>query len=377
MHTDRYLAIRNVALVSVVVNVTVTVAELTFGWLGHSQALIADGMHALSDLVSDGVVLVAAKYTAKDADDEHPYGHGRFETVATVLVAAILMIVALFILINAGQRLWQPDTLLRPSGLTLVIALLTIFAKEGLYRYTIYVAKQVRSQMLRASAWHHRSDALSSIIVVIGIGGTILGVAWLDAVAAIIVSVMIAQMAWSLGTGGLRELVDTGLDPDKVEQIRQVIENVEGVKTLHELRTRQMGANALVDVHILVNPRISVSEGHQIGETVRARLIGEVEEITEVMIHVDPEDDQQHHTDLNLPTRSQITAVLEQWWAAVDTRHTIERIALHYLSGKLVIEVYLPLQVITDGQEAHQLVQHFSTLVTQRADIQSITLCFQ
>ncbi|OQW94939.1 MAG: cation transporter [Beggiatoa sp. IS2] len=374
---DRYLAIRNVTLIGVVINITVTVAELVFGWLGNSQALIADGMHAFSDLVSDGVVLVAAKYTAQDADDEHPYGHGRFETVATVLVAAILLIVALFILIDASWRLFHPDALLHPSGLSLLIAALTILAKEGLYRYTIHVAEQVRSQMLRANAWHSRSDALSSIIVVIGIAGTMFGLLWADALAAIIVSFMIAHIGWSLGTGGLRELVDTGLETTKVEEIRQLIENIEGVKTLHELRTRQMGANALVDVHILVDPYISVSEGHQISETVRTRLINAVEEVAEVMVHIDPEDDQQHRTNLNLPSRGQISALIQQSWDTLDTRQTIERIVLHYLDGKLVIEVYLPLQVIIEGQAVQELSQHFSTFVDSQPDIQSIKVYFQ
>lgn len=160
---QRYLAIRNVTLVGVVGNILLTIVKLIFGIIGHSQALIADGLHSLSDLISDGVVLVAAKYSTLDADAEHPYGHARFETLATVAVGGLLLLVAGGMLIDAARRLFDPALLWQPTVVSLAVAGLSILVKEALYQYTRYVAKCVRSQMLQANAWHHRSDAISSV----------------------------------------------------------------------------------------------------------------------------------------------------------------------------------------------------------------------
>lgn len=288
MSTERYLAIRNATLVGVGINILLAVFKLMFGLIGQSQALIADGLHSLSDLISDGVVLIAAKYSVREADAEHPYGHGRFETLATVIVGCLLLTLAIGMLIDAGYRLLTPTLLLQPTLLTLWVAAFSILAKEGLYQYTLYVAKQIRSHMLHANAWHHRSDAISSIIVLIGVAGSILGLPWLDAVAAIGVSFMIAQIGWQLGWRSINELLDKGLEHEKIKQVEAIILSVEGVHSLHNLRSRYMGMNVLVDVHIVVDGAISVFEGHEIGEVVRHRLIEEIEELTEVLVHIDP-----------------------------------------------------------------------------------------
>jgi len=271
---ERYLAIRNVTLTGIVGNILLTIAKLIFGIIGQSQALIADGLHSLSDLISDGMILIAAKYSTQEADADHPYGHARFETLATVAVGVLLFLVAAGMLIDATRRLFDPTLLWQPTAISLAIAILSILIKEALYQYTIHVAKQVRSPMLQANAWHHRSDAVSSIIVLLGVAGTMAGLSGLDALAAIGVSLMIAHIAWSLGWGGIKDLVDTGLDYKQIIEIKNIIHSVDGVHTLHDLRTRKMGANALVDVHILVDPRLSVSEGHQIGEMVRCDSFG-------------------------------------------------------------------------------------------------------
>lgn len=220
---ERYIATRNVTLVGALGNILMTIFKLIFGIYGQSQALIADGLHSLSDLISDSVVLVAAKYSSLDADADHPYGHGRFETLATVIIGALLILVAAGMLIDAGRRLLEPELLWHPTGITLIIVALSILLKEALYQYTIYIAKQVRSQILRANAWHHRSDAISSVIVFVGIAGSLVGIHWLDAVAAIGVSFMIAQIGWSLGWGAVRDLVDTGLDKNQVNQIKKLL----------------------------------------------------------------------------------------------------------------------------------------------------------
>jgi cation diffusion facilitator family transporter len=373
----RYTAIRNVTLLGVVGNILLTIVKLIFGLIGHSQALIADGLHSLSDLISDGMVLIAAKYSSLDADTDHPYGHARFETLATVAVGSLLLLVAGGMLIDATRRLFDTSLLWQPTLWSLAVAVFSILIKEVLYQYTIYVAKRVRSPMLQANAWHHRSDAISSVIVLIGVAGSMAGIPWLDAVAAIGVSLMIAQIGWSLCLEGITELVDTGLDIQQLAKIRKIIQSVEGVHTLHDLRTRKMGANALVDVHILVNPRISVSEGHQIGDKVRIRLIERIEEVTDVLVHVDPENDQSFHPNLELPLRHEILARLEQRQPFLQATDAIEEITLHYLAGQVTIDIVLSLKIVPNLQEAQRLSQRFAELAADDSQISKINVFYR
>lgn len=374
---ERYIATRNVTLISVIVNILLTIIKFIFGIIGHSQALIADALHSLSDLISDSLVLIAAKFSHNDADDEHPYGHARFETVATVAVGLLLFLVAVGIFIDAVQGLFDLESLLEPTPITLLITVIVLVAKEILYQYTIYVANKLDSPMLLANAWHHRSDAISSLIVLIGIAGTFVGIYWLDAVAAIGVSFMIAHIGWSLMMSSFKELVDTGLDQNKINEISETIESVEGVRALHELRTRKMANNALVDVHILVEPYISVSEGHYIAETVESTLIDKFEEISNVMVHIDPENDEEFKLNLNLPLRSQVIQDLQQCWYGLAVSKHIQQITLHYISGKLIVDVYLPLNIVTSLEEAEDLSQCFNELAANTPSIYTVNIFYR
>ena len=373
---ERYLTIRNIALISATANIILTLVTLFVGWIGHSQALIADGFHTLSDLVSDGVILIAARYSSDHADAEHPYGHGRFETVATIVVGTILLLVAFGILYSAGERLLKPELLYPPDSITLFVAAFSILVKEALYQYTMHIAKLQQSSMLRASAWHHRSDALSSVIVLIGILGSIFGITWLDAVAAIGVGLMISRIGWSLGWGGMRELVDTGLTGEELDTIKKVITSVDGVKTLHQLRTRRMGATVLVDVHIMVSPRISVSEGHQIGEMVRKTLIDKIEEIVDVIVHIDPENDEKYPANLSLPLRTELTKQLRDAWKTVEVSQFIDQITLHYLAGRLTVDIFLPLSVLETGEKAETLPIQLMGLIADKTAIRAVRVYY-
>lgn len=375
-HSQRYYAIRQVTLVGVVGNILLSIVKLIFGFIGQSQALIADGLHSLSDLISDGVVLMAAKYSSQDADANHPYGHGRFETVATVAVGGLLLMVAVGLLIDAGYRLLKPELLLQPGLISLVVTVVSLVTKEILYQYTVKVAKRVRSPMLQANAWHHRSDAVSSLIVLVGVLGSMAGVPWLDAIAAIGVGLMIAHIGWTLGRGGVSELVDTALDDEQIQQIKEVIQSVDGVRTLHELRSRRMGSQALVDVHILVNPKISVSEGHQIGEIVRYRLISDLEEVGDVLIHVDPENDVKAHPNLKLPLRDEIIARLQKKWEGEGIVIDQEQVTLHYLGGKLTVDIYLSLEIVQNIENAQALSQRFAAMAAEELNIRAIRVYY-
>ncbi|HIL93293.1 MAG TPA: cation transporter, partial [Cycloclasticus sp.] len=273
------------------VNLVLSVMKIGFGWLGQSHALVADGFHSLSDLLSDAIVYYAAHHGSQDADEEHPYGHARFETLATVVLGALLMAVAGVIVWDAITRFFS-DQALSYGWLILTVALISIVSKEVMYHLTMKTAKATKSALLKANAWHHRSDALSSLVVLIGVGLEMAGYQYFDAIAALIVGFMVVKIGFDLVLDASKELVDTALDADMVERIKRVILQVKGVKALHFLRTRKMGEQALVDVHILVAPMISVSEGHQISETVRLALLENIDNIGEVMVHIDPEDDE-------------------------------------------------------------------------------------
>ncbi len=353
----RYRTARRVTVVGAAVNLVLAVAKVVIGWLAHSQALIADGVHSLSDLASDAVVLLAAKHASREADREHPYGHGRIETAATVALGVALIAVGLGIAIDAGRHLLDPDLLAVPGAAALAVAVASVLSKEWLYHYTVRVARALRSDMLRANAWHHRTDAVSSLVVLAGVGGAMAGFPYLDAVAAIGVAGFIVKIGWDLAFRSVRELIDTALEPERVEAIRRAILAVDGVRSLHMLRTRRMGPDALVDVHIQVDPRLSVSEGHQIGETVRRRLIEQIDEVADVTVHVDPEDDAEGPRCEGLPLRAEVLERLGRRWAGVPAARRIEEVTLHYLDGRIHVDVTLPLDVARDRAEAEALAR--------------------
>jgi cation diffusion facilitator family transporter len=337
----RYRDIRKVTLVGSVIDLLLGVVKIIVGISASSQALIADGIHSLSDLATDFLVLFAAKHAHRQADDEHPYGHGRIETVATVVLGVSLIIVAIGISYDAVRRLLAPELLLHPGWLALLVAVCSVAAKEAIYQYTARAARRLRSKMLHANAWHSRSDAFSSIIVVIGVLATMAGYPAFDALAAVAVALMVAKIGWDLLWKSLQELIDTALDPDEVEAIRRTIMAVDGVRACHMLRTRHSGSDALVDVHVLVDPVLSVSEGHQIGEAVLGRLIDTVEVVSDVMVHIDPEDDELASPNNALPLRDEIVRRLDQQWQHLGIAERLEKLVLHYLDGKVHIEVFL------------------------------------
>jgi len=372
----RYAVSRRVTLVSVFWNLMLTVAQVAIGFTGHSQALVADGMHTLSDFITDFMVLFALKHGRKDADEEHPYGHARFETAVTMILGIMLVVVGAGIAINAGIRLSTAQTFVVPSALTLLIAVMTLIAKEGLYRYTMAIADRYGSNMLRANAWHHRSDALSSLIVAAGIGGSLLGFGYLDSVAAIIVALMVAKVGIDLAWQSLRELVDTGLSHDDLESIRKRILSISGVKALHLLRTRRVGGQALADVHIIVDDHVSVSEGHQISEAVRLRLINEIAPLTDVMVHIDAEEDVDVPSCADLPLRDEVEKRLENYFRDIPEARQIEHVTLHYLNGRIDVELLLPLTIAADTAKARQLAERFAIATKADKDIGKVDVAF-
>jgi len=375
-NNPRYLEVRKVTLIGSAVDFLLGVVKILVGLSAHSQALIADGLHSLSDLATDFVVLYAAKHSHREADEDHPYGHGRIETLTTVGLGITLIGVAFGIGYDAARRMNEPELLLAPGMLALAVAFVSVIAKEIIYQYTRNAAVRLRSNMLMANAWHSRSDAISSVVVVIGIGGAMMGYPYLDAVAAIAVAVMIAKIGFDLVRASSKELIDTALEPEVVDAIRKEISKVEGVRALHMLRSRRSGGDALVDLHVQVDPCISVSEGHQIGDTVRRRLLKRIDEVTDVTVHIDPEDDERESLSDKLPLRGDLLRELQRKWTDIEGVDA-EHITLHYLRGKLRIDLELPLSVLETVPDPRGLIDKIEQAAKELPEVDSVNVSFR
>ena len=284
--------------VSVAVNLGLTLAQIAAGIFSKSQGLIADGVHSLSDLVADFVVLLASHHSKKDADVEHPYGHQRFETAASLVLGLLLLVVGAGMLWSAANKLKAPESIAQVHVLALWVAGGALVAKELLFRYMLGVAKRVKSSMLVANAWHARSDAASSLVVGIGIIGNLAGYPLLDPIAALIVGFMVCKMGWSFAWDALHDLMDRAVDAQEVEAIRQTLKYTPGVRDVHDVRTRKMGDMVVADAHIEVDASLSVEAGHEIAVLARQRVL-QRHRVLNLMTHIDPwrRPDRDHNSD--------------------------------------------------------------------------------
>jgi cation diffusion facilitator family transporter len=374
---QRYSDARRVTLIGSAFDLVLGVVKIVIGVTGHSQALIADGVHSLSDLATDFMVLFAMKHGSRAADGNHPYGHERIETAMTVGLGIVLILVALGIAYDAIVRLFEPERLLHPGALALSIAVISIITKEAIYHYTVHYARKFNSRLLRANAWHSRSDAISSVIVAVGVIGSMAGLSYLDAIAAVGVALMISKIGWDLAWSSLQELVDTGLERKQIDTIRGLILATDGVRALHSLRTRRMGGNALADVHIQVEPKLSVSEGHHIAESVRRRLLEASDDVNDVTVHIDPENDERSAASMLLPDRSAVLSSLRKKWHDAGESSAIRDIRLHYLNGQLHVELLLSLEEQQSIAQAQAAVERLSRLISDDPQIADVQVRFQ
>lgn len=282
-------AIRRVTWAGLAVNLLLAAFKFVAGVWGHSQAIVADGVHSLSDLATDLAVLWGLPFWTAPADESHPYGHRRIETLITAGIAVSLGAVALAL----GWR--ALGTLARahvepPGGIAAAAALASVLLKEGLYRWTLAVGRRTRSSAVIANGWHHRSDAFSSVpvLVAVAVAAARPGWAFLDDVAALLVAVVILRLSWRLALPAWHELADRGATGEDLRAIQAIAERVEGVRALHELRTRRMGAGLYVDLHILVDDNMTVRRGHEISERVKRALLEAGPDIVDVMVHLEP-----------------------------------------------------------------------------------------
>ena len=284
---ERMAAASRSTWVSVGVNLVLTLTQIVVGVIAKSQGLVADGIHSLSDLVADFVVLFASYHSKKDADTDHPYGHQRFETAASLVLGALLLAVGIGMLWSAARKLEAPETVQTVHIIALWVAAGALIAKELLFRYMLSVAKRVKSSMLVANAWHARSDAASSLVVGIGIIGNLAGYPILDPIAALIVGFMVTKMGWGFSWDALHDLMDRAVDEQEVQAIRQTLLETPGVSDVHDVHTRKMGDMIVVDAHIEVDAAITVEAGHDIAVAARQRVL-QRHRVLNLMTHVDP-----------------------------------------------------------------------------------------
>lgn len=284
---EREVAAKRTTWVSVAVNVLLTAVQVTAGVISGSQGLVADGIHSLSDLVADFVVLLAIHHSKKAPDKEHHYGHQRYENVASQILGGLLLLVGVGMIWASAHKLQTPASIPTVHVLALWVALAALLAKEMLFRYMLAVAKRIRSSMLAANAWHARSDAASSLVVAIGIGGNLLGVPLLDPVAALIVGFMVSKMGWGFFSEALHDLTDRAVAEETVAAIAAEILATPGVLGIHELKTRKSGDMILADVHLEIDGCLTVTEGHDIARQAKNNVMAR-HPVLYLMTHVDP-----------------------------------------------------------------------------------------
>ena len=373
---NRTKASQKVTIVGALIDFLLSIIKIILGFIGQSGALIADGIHSFSDLLTDWVTWYAAKLSGEAPDADHPYGHERFETVATLGLSIFLAIVGTIIIFDGFGRFSNPNALKHEHWL-IAAAALSILSKEALYWYTVKVAKDINSDLLKANAWHHRTDAFSSVVVVIGIVGAANGYFFLDSVAAIIVGVLIIYIGWQLGFEATKELVDTSIDQEDIKALRIALSEIKGVNSVHTLRTRKVGHKKSADVHVQVNPFLSVSEGHIISVSVERVAKECIEELDDVTVHIDPENDEEKEDApyKDLPERAQALKIISQSLKLENVKYSIEKTQLHYLEGEILVDFFLSADYLKN-QELNNIKSELSKALEKLPDFGEVKVYF-
>ena len=379
-HSQKRLqTIQRVTVVGAMVNALLGLLKIVIGSVGHSSALVADGIHSLSDLFCDALVWGAAKFAHVDADDNHPYGHRRFETLATFALGIILLVVGVSIALVALMHIVHGHEEY-PDAYTIVAAVISITANEWLFHYTFKAGNKIDSDLLRANAWHSRGDMLSSAIVLVGLIASLMGWPALDSVAAIVVGLFIIKIGVEWGWRAVSELSDEGLDIVTLAQVKKAIVETEGVRRMHQLRTRKMAERVMVDVHVQIDAYISAAEGHYISDCVRFNLMSDMPSIKDVTVHVDVDDDDDHPHVMPTampPTRSAILAACLPAWQKVVAKDQIQDVVIYYFEGRIELTVVLSLDTLKlRGQTAETLHQALAAAIEDKSEFTLLRVGF-
>ena len=287
MKNNEKIAIK-VSVISIILNCLLTLIKFISGVISKSSAMISDSVHSLSDVLSTFVVIIGVKISNKKADSDHPYGHERIECVSAIILSGMLFIVGALIGINGIKNVTNSSNLVMPGVLALIASIISIISKEAMYQYTIRVSKKINSAALKADAWHHRSDALSSIGSFIGILGSRLGFKVFDPLASVIISLCIIKVSIDIFKDAIDKMVDKSCDKEVIDKVISVIEKNESVKNIDDIKTRQFGNKAYVDVEISVDENLLLKDAHKVAEEIHDSVENEINIVKHCMVHVNP-----------------------------------------------------------------------------------------
>ena len=361
-----------VTIIGILSNIILSVIKLIGGIVGNSAAMVADAVHSFSDLLTDAIVLVTHKISQIPKDEDHPYGHGRAETIGTTAIGIIIIFTGIG-LVYEGWNIIQSESPPIPEPIAAGMAFVSIIIKEWLFRYTYSVGKKSNSSLLLANAWHHRSDAMSSIAALVGIIGSMIGFPILDPVAAAVVAFMIIRVGYKLTLGGFRELMDTALSEKDTQNIQGVIDGISGVIKSHDLRTRKIGGEILIDVHIQVDSDLTVTEGHEVAERVRRNLINRYQKTQDVLVHVDGYDDSRVESIYNI-SRSDVELIVTPLLSHMTGNFKKTQLRIHHLNGKNIVEIYLHGDRTKTITETEIILKKFKGSLLENKNIDGVKL---
>jgi cation diffusion facilitator family transporter len=359
-------------------NLILAVAKGFIGIIANSSALIADSGHSFSDLLSDGITLWAVRMSGIPKDKNHPYGHGKFETVGTFIIALLLLFTGIGVAWHVFNKMDSPEV---PGTIALWMAGIAIIVKEALFHVTRMVGKRTGSRILLANAWHHRSDAISSVAALVGIGGAQWGIPLMDPIAGVLVAGLIIKTGINIGYESIRELTDETVEEEVLSELEQIMSEIEGVDHFHEMRVRRMGPHLLVDLHIEVDSMMSISAAHQVAERVRLSILEKVSAVNEVLVHVDAEDDffEEEGSEASknivlMRPQSQIERDVKKVLNEIPEIQGITHIYCHYLNQKLTVQVNIILDTDMRIYDAQKIASAARQKIEQIKDIDAADL---
>jgi len=367
-----------VTLLGLAANLILALAKGFIGIIANSSALIADAGHSVSDLLSDGITLWAVRMSGIPKDKNHPYGHGKFETVGTFIISLLLLFTGIGV---AGHVFNRMDATVVPGTIALWMAGIAIIVKEALFHVTRMVGRRTGSRVLMANAWHHRSDAISSVAALLGIAGAQLGIPLMDPIAGMLVAGLIIKTGIDIGYESIRELTDETVEEDVISELGKIMSGIEGVDHYHEMRARRMGPHLLVDLHIQVDSMMSISAAHQVAERVRLEILEKLPAVNEVLVHVDAEDD--HVGDegsellqdiVLMRPQGEIENDVKKVLAEIPEIQGITHIYCHYLNQKLTVQVNILLDAEMRIRDAQKIASAARRKIEQIKDIESADL---
>jgi cation diffusion facilitator family transporter len=354
-------------IIGAIANLLLSLFKLAGGILGNSVALVADAIHSLSDLITDIIVLFTHRIGQMPQDADHPYGHGRAETIGAAIIGLLIIATGIGVIHETlGALSEEPGQ--TPGWLAATAAFLSILINEGLFQYTLRVGKATQSPSLIANAWHHRTDAISSVAALIGIVGASQGFLFMDPLAGAVVGGLIVKVGIDITREGVRDLMDTALSDEHTQKIHSILKEIPEVLHFHDLRTRVIGGEFLIDLHILVEPEMTVTEGHRVAEIARRNLINAFDNIQDVLVHVDGEADAEIETIYPV-TRKELIEIAQPLIAELDATILQPEIRVHHIKGKNIIDVFIKIDSSHNMEGSRAWVANIKTKLETASQI--------